>query len=98
MRAGSCIIAAAMVAAPMLANGSARAETTDPQAVKPAVKPEVAKPAVVKKDAKPSKSKAKPDKNQYWLLNPVPPDQMRVFNTDRPLRSGTFSRRTGAAS
>jgi hypothetical protein len=24
------------------------------------------------------------DKNQYWLLNPVPNDQMRDFNTDRP--------------
>ena len=27
------------------------------------------------------------DKNQYWLLNPVPPDQMRSFSTDRPTKS-----------
>jgi hypothetical protein len=25
-----------------------------------------------------------PDKYQYWLLNPVPADQMRDFSTDRP--------------
>ena len=27
------------------------------------------------------------DKNQYWLLNPVPDDQMRNFSTDRPTKS-----------
>jgi hypothetical protein len=42
---------------------------------------------VVKKAATPSASKVKPDKNQYWLLNPVPPDQMRSFSTDRPTKS-----------
>ena len=42
---------------------------------------------MVKKAAKASKSKAKPDKNQYWLLNPVPPDQMRSFSPDRPTKS-----------
>ena len=33
------------------------------------------------------KSKAKPDKDQYWLVNPVPTDQMRSFSTDRPTKS-----------
>lgn len=42
---------------------------------------------VVKKASQPSASKAKPDKNQYWLLNPVPTDQMRSFSTDRPTKS-----------
>jgi hypothetical protein len=42
---------------------------------------------VVKKARAASASKAKPDKNQYWLLNPVPPDQMRSFSTDRPTKS-----------
>jgi hypothetical protein len=42
---------------------------------------------VVKKAPKPSASKAKPHKNQYWLLNPVPPDQIRSFSTDRPTKS-----------
>ena len=27
------------------------------------------------------------DKNQYWLLKPVPDDQMRNFSTDRPTKS-----------
>jgi hypothetical protein len=44
-------------------------------------------PPMVKKAAKPKHGKAKPDKNQYWLLNPVPPDQMRSFNTDRPTKA-----------
>ena len=48
---------------------------------------EPADPPLVKKAAKASKSKAKPDKNQYWLLNPVPPDQMRSFSPDRPTKS-----------
>jgi len=30
-----------------------------------------------------------PDKNQYWLLNPVPADQMRDFNTDRPPKANS---------
>ncbi len=28
-----------------------------------------------------------PDKSQHWLLNPVPADQMRDFNTDRPTKA-----------
>jgi hypothetical protein len=42
---------------------------------------------VVKKAPKRSASQTKPDKTQYWLLNPVPPDQMRSFSTDRPTKS-----------
>ena len=26
-------------------------------------------------------------RNQYWLLYPTPPDQMRSFSTDRPTKS-----------
>jgi len=59
--------------------GVAHAEPTDQPAVKD-------KP-VVKKAPKASASKKKPDKNQYWLLNPTPPDQMRSFSTDRPTKS-----------
>jgi Putative MetA-pathway of phenol degradation len=29
------------------------------------------------------------DKSQYWLLNPVPTDQMRDFNTDRPPKANS---------
>jgi hypothetical protein len=46
--------------------------------------PVTADKPVAKKVQKSSPQKAKPDKNQYWLLNPVPPDQMRAFSTDRP--------------
>ena len=53
----------------------------------PADKPIAHDKRVVKKVPKPSASKTKPDKNQYWLLNPVPPDQMRSFSTDRPTKS-----------
>lgn len=60
-------------------SGAALAEPADQTAVSD-------KP-VVKKARKASASKAKPDKNQYWLLNPVPPDQMRSFSTDRPTKS-----------
>src|SRR5579863_2976203 len=42
---------------------------------------------VVKKASQPSTGETKPDKNQYWLLNPVPPDLMRSFSTDRPTKS-----------
>src|ERR1700751_5311135 len=59
--------------------GAALAESFD--------KPAVNDKPIVKKAPKPSASKAKPDKNQYWLLNPVPPDQMRSFNTDRPTKA-----------
>ena len=71
MRAVSCIIAAATALAWVA--GSARAQSADPP--------------VVKKAVKASKDKAKPDKNQYWLLNPVPAEQMRSFNTDRPTKA-----------
>jgi len=47
----------------------------------------VAHSASAKKAAKASKREAKPDKNQYWLLYPTPPDQMRSFSTDRPTKS-----------
>jgi hypothetical protein len=30
-----------------------------------------------------------PDKSQYWLLDPVPTDQMRDFNTDRPPKANS---------
>ena len=74
MRAVSWVIAAATaLAALWVANSQARAQSADPP--------------IVKKAPKASKSKAKPDKNQYWLLNPVPPDQMRSFSTDRPTKS-----------
>jgi hypothetical protein len=73
MRTASCIAAAAVLAMLWTANSSARAESTEPP--------------IVNKTAKARKSKAKPDKNQYWLLNPTPPDQMRNFSTDRPTRS-----------
>jgi Putative MetA-pathway of phenol degradation len=43
------------------------------------------KPAVTK--ASKRSVTAKPDKSQYWLLNPVPADQMRSFSTDRPTKS-----------
>jgi hypothetical protein len=71
MRAVSCIIAAATALAWVA--GSARAQSADPP--------------VVKKAVKASKDKAKPNKNQYWLLNPVPAEEMRSFNTDRPTKA-----------
>jgi hypothetical protein len=43
--------------------------------------------SIVNKTPKAGKDKAKPDKHQYWLLNPVPTDQMRSFNTDRPTKA-----------
>src|ERR1700722_13906286 len=52
--------------------------------------PAVSDPArspLLEKAAKTRKSKQKPDKNQYWLFNPVPPDQMRAFDTDRPSKA-----------
>jgi hypothetical protein len=48
---------------------------------------EAQEPPLTHKSAKAGKSKAKPDKNQYWLFNPVPADQMRTFSTDRPTKS-----------
>jgi hypothetical protein len=74
MRAVSSIAASAMIAILSMANGSAPAAAADDQ-------------PVVKKAAKSKKDKAKPDKNQYWLLNPTPTDQLRTFNTDRPTKA-----------
>ena len=73
MRTISCITSAIVLCVATNLSGAALAEPVD-------------KP-IVKKAAKASASKAKPDKNQYWLLNPVPPDQMRSFSTDRPTKS-----------
>ena len=73
MRAVWCITAATMLC---VLGSLSRAALADP-----------IDPPMVKKAAKPKPSKAKPDKNQYWLLNPVPPDQMRSFNTDRPTKA-----------
>jgi hypothetical protein len=79
MRAVSCIIAAAIaLALPWVASGDARAESNDPPTVK--------KTARARKSATKAEKK-KPDKNQYWLLNPTPPDEMRSFNTDRPTKA-----------
>ena len=75
MRAVSWVIAAATALAMLwVANSQVRAQSADPPIVKKASKSK----------AEPDK---KPDKNQYWLLNPVPPDQMRSFSTDRPTKS-----------
>jgi hypothetical protein len=73
MRAVSSIAASAMIAILSMANGSLSAAADDQP--------------VVKKAAKSKKDKAKPDKNQYWLLNPTPTDQLRTFNTDRPTKA-----------
>ena len=73
MRAISCIAAAIVLCVACSSAGSALSEP--------------AEPPLVKKAAKAGKSRAKPDKNQYWLLNPVPTDQMRSFSTDRPTKS-----------
>ena len=53
----------------------------------PVEKPPTNVRPVAKKSPKPSAEKAKPEKNQYWLFNPVPFDQMRSFSTDRPTKS-----------
>jgi Putative MetA-pathway of phenol degradation len=73
MRASWCVTAA--IALCVACNASAFALS------------EPAGPPLVNKAAKVGKSKAKPDKNRYWLLNPVPTDQMRTFSTDRPTKS-----------
>ena len=36
-----------------------------------------------------AQSASQPDKSQYWLLNPVPTDQLRDFNTDRPPKANS---------
>lgn len=76
MRLTSRIASAIVLCVAISLGGAALADTVD--------KPNVDDKPVVKKAPKPSASKAKPDKNRYWLLNPVPPDQMRNFSTDRP--------------
>jgi hypothetical protein len=53
----------------------------------PVEKPPTNVRPVAKKNPKPSAEKAKPEKTQYWLFNPVPLDQMRSFSTDRPTKS-----------
>jgi hypothetical protein len=73
MRAISCVTAAVVLCVACSSSGSALSEPADPP--------------LVNKAAKTGKSKAKPDKKQYWLLNPVPTDQMRSFSTDRPTKS-----------
>jgi Putative MetA-pathway of phenol degradation len=73
MRAISCVAAATALCVACSSAGSALSEP--------------AAPPLVNKAAKKGKSKAKPDKDQYWLLNPVPTDQMRSFSTDRPTKS-----------
>ncbi len=73
MWAVSCITSAVMLWAASSLSGTALADA--------------AETPIVKKAAKASKSKAKPDKNQYWLLNPAPADQMHSFSTDRPTKS-----------
>jgi Putative MetA-pathway of phenol degradation len=79
MRAVSCIIVAAMSLVFLwLANAGARAAANDPSTLK--------KTAKAQKSATKSEKK-KPDKNQYWLLNPTPSDEMRSFNTDRPTKA-----------
>jgi hypothetical protein len=79
LRAVSCIVAAALSLASLsVATCIARAEPGDQPTAKKAAK---APKGAAKADKK------KPDKNQYWLLNPTPPDQMRSFNTDRPTKA-----------
>jgi hypothetical protein len=78
MRGFLCVASAAVLCCAANLSSAAPAET-DQSAVSD-------KP-VVKKAAETSAKKAKPDKSQYWLLNPVPPDQMRAFSTDRPTKS-----------
>jgi hypothetical protein len=73
MRSISCIAAGVVLCVACSSSGSAL--------------PQPADPPLANKTAKTGNSKAKPDKNQYWLLNPVPTDQMRSFSTDRPTKS-----------
>lgn len=75
MRGFLCVASAIALCLTAMSSRAALAETDQPVA---------ADTPVVKKIAKSSAKKSKPDKNQYWLLNPVPPDQMRAFSTDRP--------------
>ena len=79
MRAISCMTCAIVLCVASSLSGTASADSVD--------KPAVNDKPVVKKAPKRSASKAKPDKNLYWLLYPTPPDQMRSFSTDRPTKS-----------
>jgi hypothetical protein len=79
MRAISCIASAILLCGAGSLPGVALAEPPD--------QPALHDKPIVKKDRKASASKTKPDKNQYWLLNPVPPAEMRSFSTDRPTKS-----------
>jgi len=72
MRTLSCIKSAILLSVAISLSGTAHSEPSDQPIVKKAAKTKAAK---------------KPDKNQYWLLNPVPADQMRSFSTDRPTKS-----------
>src|SRR5215831_17350741 len=82
MRAVCWVVAgAAAIAILWVANGPARAQAANPPIVKPIVK------KAVKASKSEAKSDKKPDKNQYWLLNPVPPEEMRSFSTDRPTKA-----------
>jgi hypothetical protein len=73
MRSISWIAAAIVFSAANSLSGAALADAAD-------------KPVVKKAPAR-NAHNGKPDKNQYWLLNPVPTDQMRSFSTDRPTKS-----------
>ena len=70
MRLISCVTAAVVLWGASSLSGAALSEPVTPW--------------MASKVEKPKKSRPKPDKNQYWLFNPVPPDQMRRFSTDRP--------------
>ena len=76
MRLVSCIASVIVVIVEIGVPVAALAETVD--------KSTVNEKPLVKKAPKSNPRQAKPDKNQYWLLRPVPPDQMRSFSTDRP--------------
>jgi hypothetical protein len=79
MRVVTYIMAATIsLAYPWIASCAAFAETSDLPGVK--------KIAKARKSAA-NADKKKPDKTQYWLLNPTPPDEMRSFNTDRPTKA-----------
>jgi Putative MetA-pathway of phenol degradation len=64
-----------------IACGSASTGLSSAVLAEPADKP------VTKKAPVRHAHQGKPAKNQYWLLNPVPADQMRSFSTDRPTKS-----------
>jgi len=72
------IASAAVFSFAVILSSAALAETGEPAVTDQPVAKKT--PKVSAKKA----SKTKPDKNQYWLLNPVPLDEMRAFSTDRP--------------